>query len=67
MRVYVEKLHPNGTPESIEKIQSKILGVSGVAVRSNKGSTVFLLFRRSVVAVVEETDVFPPNLPLTQL
>jgi hypothetical protein len=67
MRGYVGKLHPNMTPESMWKIQSKILGVSGVAVRSNKGSTVSLLFRRSVVAIVEETDVFPPNLAFTQL
>lgn len=37
----------------------------GLAVRSNKGFTVSLLFRHSVVAVVAEADIFPPDL--TQL
>jgi hypothetical protein len=40
-------------------------GIGVVAVRSNKGFAVSLLFRHSVMTVVEKGWVFPPHL--TQL
>ena len=40
-------------------------GIGAVAVRSNKGLAVSLLFRHSVMTVIEKGRVFPPHL--TQL
>jgi len=58
----VQSLRPN----PYQRFKSKILGVSNVAaVRSNEGAAVSLLFRHSIVAVVEKSGVIPPNL--TQL
>jgi len=62
-RGYVEKFDPNVTAESCQRSKALSGGI-GLVVRSNKGVTVSLLFRHSVVAVVE-ADVFPPDL--TQL
>lgn len=56
------KLDPNRALESVYVIQSEIWGYSGVAERSEEGGAVSVLFHRSVVGVVRQGRVVPPDL-----
>jgi hypothetical protein len=55
--------NPKPAPESGGRSKARLWGyVSWFAVRSNKGVAVSLIFRHSVMAVVEKRRVFPPDL-----